>query len=50
MHAPITEPYDIVAVSHDHPDHNAVDMIRGNPEIVRGMEIRFFNSSPTAME
>ena len=39
-HAPITEPYDIVAVSHEHPDHDAVDMIRGNPEIVRGMEIR----------
>ena len=40
MHAPITEPYDIIAVSHDHPDHNAVDMIRGNPQIVNGMEIR----------
>jgi len=39
-HAPITEPYDIVAVTHEHPDHNNVGMIRGNPEIVRGMEIR----------
>ena len=39
-HAPITEPYDIVAVTHDHPDHNNVGMIRGNPEIVRGMQIK----------
>jgi L-ascorbate metabolism protein UlaG (beta-lactamase superfamily) len=39
-HAPITEPYDIVAVTHEHPDHNNIGMIRGNPEIVRGMEIR----------
>ena len=39
-HAPINEPYDIVAVTHNHSDHNGVDMIRGNPEVVRGMEIR----------
>jgi L-ascorbate metabolism protein UlaG (beta-lactamase superfamily) len=40
FYAPITEPYDIVMVSHEHPDHNRVSSICGNPEIVRGMDIR----------
>jgi len=39
-HAPITEPYDIVMVSHEHPDHSRVSMIPGNPEVVRGMDIK----------
>ena len=39
-HAPITGPYDIVAVSHEHPDHNAVSVVPGNPEVVRGMQIK----------
>lgn len=32
----ITETADIVTVSHDHPDHNNVAAVRGNPEVVRG--------------
>jgi len=39
-HAPITGPYDIVAISHEHPDHNAVSVVPGNPEVVRGMQIK----------
>jgi L-ascorbate metabolism protein UlaG (beta-lactamase superfamily) len=40
FHAPISEPYDIVAVTHEHPDHNAVTAVPGSPAIVRGMQIR----------
>lgn len=40
FHAPITEPYDIVGITHEHSDHNAVTTVPGNPEIVRGMEIK----------
>jgi L-ascorbate metabolism protein UlaG (beta-lactamase superfamily) len=40
FHAPISGNYDIVAVTHEHPDHNAVTVVPGNPEIVRGMQIR----------
>jgi len=40
FHAPITGTYDIVGVTHEHPDHNAVTVVPGNPEIVRGMEIK----------
>ena len=36
---PISEPYDIVVVSHEHPDHNAVTAVPGKHEIVRGMEL-----------
>ena len=39
-HAPITERYDIVGVTHEHPDHNAVTVVPGHPEIVRGMQIK----------
>ena len=37
---PITEPYDIVMVSHEHPDHSRISSVCGNPEVVRGMDIR----------
>ncbi len=33
---PITEPADIVTVSHDHDDHNYVAGVPGNPTVVRG--------------
>ena len=39
MYDEITESADIVAITHEHPDHCALS-VRGNPEIVRGMEIR----------
>ncbi len=32
----ITDEADIVTVSHDHADHNAVDSLTGSPEVVRG--------------
>jgi len=31
------EPADIVTVSHEHFDHNAVGRVKGNPEVVRGL-------------
>jgi L-ascorbate metabolism protein UlaG (beta-lactamase superfamily) len=34
-YAPISERADIVTVSHEHADHNAVDAVQGQPEIVR---------------
>ncbi|MBC7326950.1 MBL fold metallo-hydrolase [bacterium] len=34
-YAPVNESADIVTVSHDHFDHNAVKEVKGNPEIVR---------------
>ncbi|MFH1502873.1 MAG: MBL fold metallo-hydrolase [Candidatus Eisenbacteria bacterium] len=37
-YAPISERADIVTVSHDHADHNAVDVLSGNPEVVRGTD------------
>jgi len=38
---PLNESADIVTVSHDqHKDHNSVDEIKGNPDVVRGSEIR----------
>ena len=36
----IEESADIVVVTHEHPDHNNVAAVRGNPEIIRGAEIR----------
>jgi len=39
-YAPIDESADIVTVSHDHADHNAVDVVSGDPEVVRGTESR----------
>jgi len=32
----IRETADVVTVSHDHPDHDNVAAVRGNPEVVRG--------------
>ncbi|HDL85216.1 MAG TPA: MBL fold metallo-hydrolase, partial [Candidatus Acetothermia bacterium] len=29
-------PADVVTVSHEHSDHNAVDRVPGSPEVVRG--------------
>lgn len=37
---PLDETADIVVVSHEHSDHNNAEAIRGNPEVVRGSEIR----------
>lgn len=34
-YAPITDRADIVTVSHEHADHNAVDAVRGQPVVVR---------------
>ena len=39
-YAPIKETADIVTVSHDHFDHNAVSSIAGKPEIIKGSGIR----------
>jgi L-ascorbate metabolism protein UlaG (beta-lactamase superfamily) len=36
----IQESADIVVVTHEHPDHNNIAAIKGNPEIVRGIELR----------
>jgi len=35
-YAPIRERADLVTVSHEHPDHNSVASVPGNPEVVRG--------------
>lgn len=40
FHFPIEESADIVAVTHDHPDHDRVGEVKGNPQIVRGDEIK----------
>ncbi len=37
-YAPIKDSADVVTVSHDHADHNAVDGIGGDPVIIRGGE------------
>ncbi|MFH1491525.1 MAG: MBL fold metallo-hydrolase [Pseudomonadota bacterium] len=37
---PINERADIVAVSHDHVDHDRVGEVQGEPEIIRGDEIK----------
>lgn len=36
MYAPVNEAADIVVVSHDHLDHNAVSTVPGSPEVVTG--------------
>ena len=36
-YSPIKEIADIVTISHEHGDHNAVDKLPGNPEVVRGV-------------
>ncbi len=35
-YGPLTEPADVVVVSHDHGDHNFVKMVPGNPAVVKG--------------
>jgi len=35
-YAPVNEPADIVTMSHDHFDHNNVESIPGNPELITG--------------
>lgn len=35
-YAPPAEEADVVTVSHEHQDHNNVDAVKGEPEIVRG--------------
>ncbi|HIE16566.1 MAG TPA: MBL fold metallo-hydrolase [Dehalococcoidia bacterium] len=35
-YSPVNEPADIVVVSHDHFDHNAVASVPGKPEVVTG--------------
>jgi L-ascorbate metabolism protein UlaG (beta-lactamase superfamily) len=35
-YSPIKETADVVAVSHDHGDHNNVSAIQGKPEVVKG--------------
>jgi len=37
---PVEETADIVAITHDHKDHNFVDLIKGKPVIVKGNDIR----------
>ena len=43
---PIDEQADIVTVSHDHADHNAVEAVTGAPEIVRGPDSRTVKGVP----
>jgi L-ascorbate metabolism protein UlaG (beta-lactamase superfamily) len=43
---PIDERADIVTVSHDHADHNAVEAVTGAPEIVRGPDSRTVRGIP----
>lgn len=40
IYGDINESADIVVVTHEHPDHNNVAAVGGNPEIVRGSELR----------
>jgi L-ascorbate metabolism protein UlaG (beta-lactamase superfamily) len=39
-YAPINETADIVTVSHDHHDHNAVSSVQGNPQVVKGAGVQ----------
>lgn len=39
-YAPVKETADIVTVSHDHFDHNAVSSVTGKPEVVKGIGIK----------
>lgn len=43
---PIDEQADIVTVSHDHADHNAVEAVTGAPEVVRGADARTVKGIP----
>jgi L-ascorbate metabolism protein UlaG (beta-lactamase superfamily) len=39
-YAPIDTHADVVTVSHEHADHNAIDAVSGSPEVVRDTEER----------
>ncbi|MCK4512258.1 MBL fold metallo-hydrolase [bacterium] len=39
-YSPIDTHADVVTVSHEHADHNAVDTVSGGPEVVRDLEER----------
>lgn len=39
-YSPVEETADIVAITHEHKDHNFADLIMGKPVIVRGCDIR----------
>jgi L-ascorbate metabolism protein UlaG (beta-lactamase superfamily) len=39
-YAPLNDTVDIITVSHDHHDHNAVSSLTGRPEVVKGPGIR----------
>jgi len=39
-YAPINETADIVTISHDHFDHNALSAVSGNPEVIRGRGLK----------
>lgn len=43
---PIEECADIVTISHDHADHNAVEAVTGAPEVVRGADERTVKGIP----
>jgi len=45
-YAPISESADIVTISHDHADHNAIDSVGGAPEVVRGSDDRQIGGIP----
>ena len=39
-YSPVNEAADIVTVSHDHSDHNAVSSVRGKPEVVKDSGVK----------
>ena len=49
LHLPINERADIVAVSHDHVDHDRIGEVQGSPEVVRGDEIKGLGTNSWGM-
>jgi L-ascorbate metabolism protein UlaG (beta-lactamase superfamily) len=45
-YAPISTHADVVTVSHEHADHNAVDSVSGGPQVVRDTEERTIKGIP----
>ena len=39
-YAPVDDSADIVTISHDHYDHNALSAVSGNPEVIRGRGLK----------
>ncbi len=37
MYSSFNEPADAITVSHDHPDHNSIGVVKGNPIIIKGI-------------